>query len=87
MHACNPVYIHVVYTHENIVNEFFIREEMKAKEKRNYNNILYNGGSGPPLENSIFVDFVTIKISMIRKFMFIAPINSLCYKKLDFVGH
>lgn len=52
MHACNPVYI--VYTHENIVNEFFIKEEMKAKEKRNYNNILYNGGSGPPLENSNF---------------------------------
>lgn len=52
MHACNPVYI--VYTHENIVNEFFIKEEMKEKEKRNYNDILYNGGSGPPLENSNF---------------------------------
>lgn len=52
MHACNPVYI--VYTHENIVNEFFIKEEMKANKKRNYNDILYNGGSGPPLENSNF---------------------------------
>lgn len=41
MHACNPVYIHVVYTHENIVNKFFKREEMKEKEKRNYNDILY----------------------------------------------
>lgn len=39
MHACNPVYI--VYTHENIVNEFFQKEEMKEKEKRNYNDILY----------------------------------------------
>lgn len=39
MHACNPVYI--VYTHENIVNEFFKKEEMKEKEKRNYNDILY----------------------------------------------
>lgn len=41
MHACNPVYIHVVYTHENIVNEFFKKEELKEKEKRNYNDILY----------------------------------------------
>lgn len=41
MHACNPVYIHVVYTHEIIVNEFFKKEELKEKEKRNYNDILY----------------------------------------------
>lgn len=52
MHACYPV--DIVHTHENIVNEFIIKEEMKEKEKRNYNDILYNGGSGPPLENSNF---------------------------------
>lgn len=39
MHACNPVYI--VYTHENIKNELFKKEEMKEKQKKNYNDILY----------------------------------------------
>lgn len=36
---------------------------------------------------SIFMDFVTIKISMISKFVANDLINSLCYKKLDFVEH
>lgn len=36
---------------------------------------------------SIFMDFVTIKISMISKVVANDLINSLCYKKLDFVEH